>query len=894
MMSISPQPLFTILVDCADPPRKSVTDFLDDLSRQTYRNFEIILSGMDIRGEQLPRPSGNRGLFVEADSDITSILSDPEQRSYRGDFLILLEPSDKLFPDALESIVERLSIAAPVQAHSIIIFDHVLGSEARYRYLPGWDPDLLEHFDYIKNSCSLSRELLRLLARKGSYSSLHEWLLVCADLKVEVFHVGKAIAQLSYPETGVRELKRGHSTLPALSIVIPTRNSVELLRKCLGFLDTLTLKFELILVDNASDDEAVLSLYDALKRSYEVSIVPFKRSFNYSSMINLGVSKAKYDIFLLLNNDVFITASNTVELAVDYALRPAVGVVGSLLHYPDGRVQHAGMVLSRPSAEDYDTSHVLRFSDGEEGEFFGALTAPHNWQCVTGAFQIVRREVFEAAGGYDEMNFPTEFNDVDFCLHVRVLGLRVVCLPLKGVIHAESSTRSKQNAALAGRLFNDAYQVMCERWAAAYESDPFFNPNLKTSKTPSEKKETTLRTLSLRALETAAGFGQRLFGLLSPSGKPEKNSTSKTRSRMPRKLKDGICLVGPFGTTESAGVLSRRLFAAGDDARIPLSVIDTELQRDALVPNLPLTSLSISDQKVSICMSRPSELPNSLALLGEGRVRVAYPYLFEPSASYQLSAELLAGYDEVWVPSSFAAAIIQERLEVDLRIIPLPLIVEAAPPPSSVNMDMLRIVTCFDCKYQQEHNPLGSIDVFRAAFPATRDVCLQVICRGHLGAEFKSSLLRAIADDDRISMMLESEHESSASGRLSGHVLISMHRTDVPPFDIANALAENMVVVATDWGHSTDLLTPLTGFPIPCARKQVGARDLNRERGIWVEPDFQVAVDELRYVSQNFSSAHLKGFSGRDLVLRNFSQASAAENLRRALSEMSSRYMFEL
>ena len=187
---------------------------------------------------------------------------------------------------------------------------------------------------------------------------------------------------------------------------------------------------------------------------------------------------AQHEFLLLLNNDVVVNDPSSLLIALDFAARPEIGVVGSLMRYPDGTVQHAGMMLSRDANGGCDAEHVLRFARQDEAGYIGALSAPRNWQCVTGAFQLMRKSVFAAAGGYDEVSLPVEHNDVDFCLRVRAMGLRVVCLPLANIVHDESSTRSKMDTYEARRLTREARKVMETRWAAAFDHDPFRNPNL--------------------------------------------------------------------------------------------------------------------------------------------------------------------------------------------------------------------------------------------------------------------------------------------------------------------------------------------------------------------------------------------------------------------------------
>jgi GT2 family glycosyltransferase len=275
--------------------------------------------------------------------------------------------------------------------------------------------------------------------------------------------------------------------LPTLAIVIPNRNKPELLERCVTFLDFENrFRPELVVVDNASDEAAVRALYRDLDARYGARVVQMDRSFNFSCMINAGVANTRGEILLLLNNDVEITAPGLLEAAIAHAMRPEIGVVGSRLMYPDGTVQHAGMVLRPdPTAETRVRSeHVLRGAPATSDGYLYQLRTVRNYQCVTGALHMMRRDVFDHLGGFDEVAFPIEFGDVDFCLRARHAGYRVIALPLDGVVHRESSTRGRDSSPAVIAMRTAAMAAFVERWPQAVADDPCRNPWVETGEVP--------------------------------------------------------------------------------------------------------------------------------------------------------------------------------------------------------------------------------------------------------------------------------------------------------------------------------------------------------------------------------------------------------------------------
>jgi len=272
-----------------------------------------------------------------------------------------------------------------------------------------------------------------------------------------------------------------------VAIVIPNRDQPELLRRCVHFIESLHGPApELVIVDHESSDPATLALYSQLRGRHDARIVSVHGRFNFSRMINLGVAATQAEVVLLLNNDVEITDAGEAEMMIARALRPQTGVVGAHLLYPDGLVQHAGVILRPGPSLQHSVAaqHVLRGTGKHSDGYLHILRTTRNYQAVTGAIMATRRTVFDQAGGFDEVSLPVEYNDIDYCLRVRAAGLRVISLPTKGIIHRESSTRGLVTTPEVQGMRTAAMRLMVDRWPQAVNHDPFRNPHLDLGERP--------------------------------------------------------------------------------------------------------------------------------------------------------------------------------------------------------------------------------------------------------------------------------------------------------------------------------------------------------------------------------------------------------------------------
>jgi GT2 family glycosyltransferase/SAM-dependent methyltransferase len=496
--------LITIVIFAAEPDTgMGLPVTLDSLRRQSYRNIELLIAG---GSNDLPADladfSGHRGLFLEAALHPLDVLTSPAtDRLWRGSYLMFARAGTQFDPDAFALLNAALNPARGDAAPDLVLCDHdrltASGEVTAPSLGPGWDPDLICAFDYMETAFLASRALV--LAQRAAQppTSLHQWLRgIARGLRQPLTgHVAEPLVHM--PESAPRPVL-GHAApalpwtdagaeLPALAIIIPNRNKPELLKRCVSFLEFPNrFRPELVVVDNASDDPAVRAIYRDLCARHGARIVQMDQPFNFSRMVNLGVAATTAEVVLLLNNDVEVTAPGLLEQILAHALRPEVGVVGSRLLYPDGTVQHTGMILRPGPTREHRVraEHVLRGAPRTADGYLHQLRTVRNYQCVTGALQAMRREVFRHVGGFDEVSLPVEFGDVDFCLRVRRAGWRVIALPIDGVIHGESATRGIDSPPAVVEMRTAAMAVIAERWPDAIAHDPYRNPWVDIGETP--------------------------------------------------------------------------------------------------------------------------------------------------------------------------------------------------------------------------------------------------------------------------------------------------------------------------------------------------------------------------------------------------------------------------
>lgn len=275
---------------------------------------------------------------------------------------------------------------------------------------------------------------------------------------------------------GVYDVRFALTGTPRISLIVPTRDHGEDVERCLGaaFARTAYPSLDVTIVDNGSTEPDSLATFERLAAAdSRIAILRQPGPFNFSRLINAGVAHAAGDVLLLLNNDTEAVSDGWIEAMLEYAQRPAIGAVGALLLYPDGTVQHAGVVAGLGGVAGHSHKHF----PGDAPGYFHALRAIGNYSAVTAACMMVRRDAFERAGGFDE-SLAVAFNDVDFCLRLREAGFRNVYLPHVVLFHAESKSRGPETQPQAIDRFAREIATMKARWPVLATGDPYYNPNL--------------------------------------------------------------------------------------------------------------------------------------------------------------------------------------------------------------------------------------------------------------------------------------------------------------------------------------------------------------------------------------------------------------------------------
>jgi GT2 family glycosyltransferase len=433
-----------------------------------------------------------------------------------GEFTGLLDQDDELRPHALYEVAKLLNDHPDAD---LVYSDEdkidPLGRRYEPFFKPDWSPDLLRACNYICHFAVLRTAVLREVGgfRQGYEGSQdYDLFLRITERTPRVRHIAKvlyhwrslpsstAASPAAKPDasnaarraleehlkrTGVDGLvqpgnapgrwriKYAISPQVAVSIIIPTGGHVRLLEECLATLvdKTRFRSFEIILVDNSKSDAVERFAKSLTSRFQAARYLDYRgRPFNFSLLNNQAASLATSPLLLFLNDDCVPVNPDWLEAMVEHAQRPEVGAVGAKLLYPDGTIQHAGVVLGVFE----NSGHAFKYLSGNERDpvYFDFPHIVRNCSAVTAACLMTRREVFQEVGGFDEVNLAVAFQDVDLCLKIRERGYLVVYTPHARLVHQEAKTKAEK--------VPNPYEVrhMKEKWASVIARDPFYSPNL--------------------------------------------------------------------------------------------------------------------------------------------------------------------------------------------------------------------------------------------------------------------------------------------------------------------------------------------------------------------------------------------------------------------------------
>jgi glycosyltransferase involved in cell wall biosynthesis len=276
-----------------------------------------------------------------------------------------------------------------------------------------------------------------------------------------------------------------------VSIIIPTKDQLSILKTCIDSIlaKTSFSNYEIVIVDNGSVEEETLAYFTALElkssdlqktennsaTTPDIRILRYNKPFNYSAINNYAVSQCENsDLVLLLNNDVEVINENWLTEMVSLAQQPDVGCVGAKLYYSNGSIQHGGVILGIGGV----AGHAHKYFQQKDSGYFCRLKLRQDLSAVTAACLLVKKSVYLEVGGLNENDLTIAFNDVDFCLKVRALGLRNIWTPFAELYHHESISRGAENTPEKVERFNKEVAYMQTTWGNSLLNDPYYNPNL--------------------------------------------------------------------------------------------------------------------------------------------------------------------------------------------------------------------------------------------------------------------------------------------------------------------------------------------------------------------------------------------------------------------------------
>jgi len=522
-------PLISIILPVYNPELRFLEAAIDSIRNQIYERWELCIAD-DASTDPAVRPFLEKIAAADARIKMTfrnknghiSACSNSALKLATGDWCALLDQDDAFAEHALALVA--LEIDCHPDAGLIYSDEDKIdedGVRSNPFFKPDWNPELFLGQNYINHLGCYRADILREIGgfREGFEGSQdYDLALRCVDrLRPEqVRHiphilyrwrmVGGSLAAIPDAKPYAKEAARraiadhckrngmpgrvvpcpenteSHRVIhalperpPLVSIIIPTRDRAGLLKRCVESIQARTdySPYEIIIVDNASVEPETLAFFRAIEQQ-DVRVVSESGAFNYSRLNNRAAAQARGGVLLFLNNDTEIDDAGWLTEMMSHAARSEVGAVGARLWYPDGTLQHGGVVLGLGGVAGHAFPHIPRGHPG----YFNRAMLQQNCSAVTGACMAVRKTVFEKLEGFDEENLGVTFNDIDFCLRLTQRGYRVVWTPYANLIHHESASRGHQRTTEEQAEFLRAADYMQRTWGANLMHDPFYNPNL--------------------------------------------------------------------------------------------------------------------------------------------------------------------------------------------------------------------------------------------------------------------------------------------------------------------------------------------------------------------------------------------------------------------------------
>lgn len=529
LAELEKKPLISILMPVYNTPERLLREAIESVRAQIYENWELCIADdcstkphvRSVLDEYAKRDPRIKVVFRSKNGHI-SLASNSALELVAGEWVALLDHDDILRPHALAEIA--LEVDRHPDAELIYSDEDKIDSEGR-RYDPCFKPDfsreLFRSQNYLNHLTVHRAQNIRAVGGwRPGFEGSQDY-----DLNLRIFeriapdrirHIPKVLYHWRAVEgsTALDGSQKGYAYMaglralgehvermaipakaeeapgtpcyrlrflvpepqPLVSLIIPTRDKVDLLRGCVTSIREKTTygNYEILVVDNGSVEEETLAYFSELKKAKNVRVLRYDKPFNYSAINNFAVGKAKGSIIGLVNNDIEVISPDWLTEMVSWAVQPDVGCVGAKLYYANDTIQHGGVIVGLGGVACHSHKDFPRHHPG----YFYRLQVLQNLSAVTAACLLIRKNLFEEVGGLNEVDLTVAFNDVDLCLKVQEAGYSNVWTPYAELYHLESVSRGVEDAPEKMARFNSEIAYMQRRWKKIIERDPFYSPNL--------------------------------------------------------------------------------------------------------------------------------------------------------------------------------------------------------------------------------------------------------------------------------------------------------------------------------------------------------------------------------------------------------------------------------
>ena len=535
------KPKISIVIPLYRTPERFLRELIDSVLQSSYDNFELCFADGTMEKERTAiaavieeyqkkdKEAGNgAGRIRYRHLDTNGGIAENTNAAIEmasGSYIGFLDHDDVITPDALYEMAAAIMAGQKNGALPDLLYsdeDKTDALQSRYmdpHFKPDFNLDLLRANNYITHFLVVSKALIEKtggIRKEYEGAQDYDFVLRCAEEASQIVHIpkilyhwrvhelstaggggskdyallaGKRALEAHLKRCGIRgEVEpmqyfgfyRVHYELkekPLVSIIIPNKDEAETLKKCIKAIqksnDT---NYEVIIVENNSVKEETFAYYKEIASDH-IKVVVYPDSFNYSKINNFGVRHASGSYLVLLNNDVELINPDWLGEMLSVCERDDVGIAGAKLYYPDNTIQHAGIAVGIGGSLRGIGANLFQGMKRTRSGYMHRASLMMDYSAVTAALMMVKRSVYEAAGGFEE-ELAVAFNDVDFCLKVRRMGYLVVYLPQVEAYHYESKSRGAEDSPEKIERFGREIEFMRNRWEKFLRAgDPCYNRN---------------------------------------------------------------------------------------------------------------------------------------------------------------------------------------------------------------------------------------------------------------------------------------------------------------------------------------------------------------------------------------------------------------------------------